>query len=48
MANYKCGKCGIAVIVTPDKEVIKPCKCEASVIAELSATTQGIGGVKTK
>ena len=49
MASYKCSECGLAVIVTPapDYKVIRPCKHEGAVIADLSATTQGMGGVKT-
>ena len=46
MSQYKCSKCGIAVIVIPNEEPIKPCKCDAPITAEASATTQGSGGVK--
>jgi hypothetical protein len=35
---YKCSKCGLAVIVTTGIEPIKACKCEAPIIADMTAT----------
>jgi hypothetical protein len=42
---YKCSKCNMPVVVINDK-VIKVCKCEAPIIAEISATATGKGNVK--
>lgn len=43
--SYKCKKCGLGVIVTKEK-VIKACKCEAPVVADMTAVASGRGGVK--
>lgn len=43
---YKCSKCGLSVIIIKDEKPIKACKCEASIIAEMSAVTIGKGGLK--
>ena len=43
---YKCSKCGIYVIVLPNGEIIKPCNCNVSIIAEASSTLNGVGGFK--
>lgn len=45
MADYKCSKCNLAVIVLPNAEPIKACKCEAAIVAEMSATASGHGGL---
>ena len=42
---YKCSKCSLAVIVLPNIEPIKACKCEAPIIAEMKAHATGQGGV---
>jgi len=44
--KYRCSKCGLAVIVLPNQEPIKACKCEASIIAEAQSTAHGHGGIK--
>jgi len=41
---YRCASCGLAVILTNDGP-IRACKCEATIIVELSATVNGQGGV---
>jgi len=43
---YNCSKCGLAVIVLPTGEKIKPCECTAPIIASMSGTVIGTGGVK--
>jgi hypothetical protein len=43
--NYKCSECGLVVIVDGE-DLIKACNCEASVIAEMTATATGSGGLK--
>lgn len=43
---YKCSKCGMAVIVVPNHAPIKACKCEAAILADLTAVTKGVGGIK--
>lgn len=42
---YKCSKCNLAVIVLPNTEPIKACKCDAPIIAEMSATVNVKVGV---
>lgn len=44
--KYKCSKCGLAVIVLPNQEPIKACKCEVAIIAEAQSTAFGHGGIK--
>ena len=41
---YKCSKCGTLVLVIAGK-VIKPCKCDAPVVAEMSASAKGVSSV---
>jgi len=36
--NYYCSECKLAVIVLPDTEPIKACKCNAAITAEMVAT----------
>lgn len=43
---YKCSKCNLAVIVLPNTEPIKGCKCEAAIIADISAQTFAQAGLK--
>lgn len=35
--KYYCAECKLAVIVLPDTEPIKACKCEAPIVAEMEA-----------
>lgn len=42
---YHCSKCKLAVIVR-EGEIIKACKCDAPVVAEMSAEATGYGGVQ--
>ena len=44
--KYRCSKCNLAIIVLPNQEPIKACKCEAAIIAEMTSTTYGQGGIK--
>lgn len=41
MAGYFCKQCGLAVIVTKGGKIIRACKCDAPVIAGMSATATG-------
>jgi hypothetical protein len=43
---YKCGNCGLGVIVIPNQEPIKACSCTAPITVDMSATTTGFGGIK--
>jgi hypothetical protein len=45
--KYHCSKCGLAVIIIGEK-ILKPCQCEASIVAEMSGEAKGVGGIKTK
>jgi DNA-directed RNA polymerase subunit RPC12/RpoP len=45
MTNYKCSKCNLGVIIIPEKEPIKACKCEATIVAEIEADAYGHGGM---
>jgi hypothetical protein len=40
---FKCSKCGAEA--KPDDKGASPC-CGATVVAEMSATVQGVGGLK--
>jgi hypothetical protein len=42
---YKCSKCNLAVIVLEGKEPIKACKCNAPIIADMTATVKAQMGV---
>lgn len=44
--KYKCSKCGLAIIILPEQQPIKACKCESSIIAEMTSVAQGHGGIK--
>jgi len=35
--DYSCSKCGLAIIVIPNQEPIRACKCNASIIAEMQS-----------
>lgn len=41
---YRCAECGRAVAVV-EGNMIRACACEAGVIAEMSATARGAGGL---
>ena len=41
---YKCSNCGVPVIVIAGK-VIKPCQCDAPIIADMSASAKGVSSV---
>lgn len=48
---YKCSKCNLAVIVYDGNgkildKPIKACECSAPIVADMSATASGKGGVK--
>lgn len=45
MTNYICSECKIVVLVI-EGEAITPCKCDAPIIAEISAIAYGAGVVK--
>lgn len=45
---YYCSECKLAVIVIAGHPPIKPCKCNASIIAEASAQATGSGNLSTK
>ena len=44
---YKCGKCGLEVVVTKEA-TIRACKCKAPIIASMEATAFGKGGMNIK
>ncbi len=41
MTTYTCKDCGKPVARTKDGEIVRSCKCEAPVIAHLSAVARG-------
>lgn len=43
--KYKCSKCNLSVIVI-DNNVIVACKCNAAIVAEISAISNGISSIK--
>lgn len=48
---YSCKKCGLAVIVFDGSgkildKPIKACECNAPIVADMSATATGKGGIK--
>lgn len=43
---YRCAGCGRAVAIV-EGAAIRACACEAGIIAEMSATTRGAGGLLT-
>lgn len=45
MINYICSKCKITVLVI-ENEIITPCKCQAPIVAEISAVAIGSGKLK--
>lgn len=42
--KYQCSKCSLAVLVHGEN-VIKACKCDAPILANMEATMKGTGGV---
>lgn len=43
--HYSCSTCGLAVIVLPTA-VVRACRCGSAIVASISATAKGHGGVK--
>lgn len=43
---FTCSKCHLGVIIIQDRPPIKACFCDAPIVANLSATLVGVGGVK--
>jgi len=43
---YHCKKCKLAVVVTPAGEVFKACKCEAPVIADMTAVVYNVSKMR--
>lgn len=44
--KYYCNKCKLAVIALPDGKILKACKCEASIIANMEATVYNVSKMK--
>ncbi len=45
MSRYSCAGCGLAVIVL-DGQTVRACTCDAAIVADMSVTLAGRGGVK--
>jgi hypothetical protein len=45
---YQCSKCGAGVIVLPERKPIRVCSCQAPIIASMSSTIDGKGGVQVQ
>lgn len=45
MTTYSCKQCGKPVTRSPDGEIVRSCKCDAPVIAHLSAVARGVAAV---
>ena len=45
--RYSCAKCGATVRIAEDGDIDRSCKCEAGVLASLSATCRGEAKVAT-
>jgi len=43
--KYSCSGCGLSVIIYQG-ETIKACKCDAPIVANMSASAHGVGGIK--
>lgn len=43
---YHCKKCKLAVVVTPKGDVFKACKCNAPIIANMTAKVFNVSKVK--
>jgi hypothetical protein len=43
--RYSCAKCGATVRIAEDGDIDRSCKCEAGVLASLSATCRGEANV---
>lgn len=48
ITTYSCSKCELAVLVLPDQEPVKGCKCEAPVIAHCSANVKTFTATEPK
>lgn len=44
---YQCSVCKQGVVVLPDGQIVRRCKCKGPVIANMSATVSQDGAVKT-
>lgn len=40
---YTCSKCGLGVIVIPDQKPIRPCECNAPIVANMGTVIHGNG-----
>jgi hypothetical protein len=45
--KYHCSKCGLAVIVIEEK-TLKPCQCDATIVAEMEGEAKGTGKLETE
>lgn len=45
MTTYTCAKCGNRVARTPDGGIVRPCNCDAPIVAHLSAVARGLSAV---
>jgi uncharacterized Zn finger protein (UPF0148 family) len=45
MTTYTCKECGKPVTRTPDGGIVRPCNCDAPIIAHLSAVARGEASV---
>jgi uncharacterized Zn finger protein (UPF0148 family) len=43
MDGYKCKECGMAVVVTKDGKILRPCGHTGTIIAGMAATATGVG-----
>ena len=43
--KYQCAACCLAVAVTPDGTIIRGCRCDAGVVANMQATAHGAGAL---
>jgi hypothetical protein len=42
---YACGECGATAIVLPDRPIVRTCECVGTVVANMSGTVEGCGGM---
>lgn len=43
---YACGGCGLAILILPDVAPIRACQCDAPIVANLTASLEGQGGIR--
>jgi len=41
-SKYKCSKCGLPVMVIPDRKPLKICNCDAHIIVSLKAIVKSV------